>query len=56
MSIATVGAGVVALVGYMVSVGLFARNAQEMEEEEEDQGDHEIDASQTADFLSGLGV
>ncbi|RJE27165.1 Mitochondrial import receptor subunit [Aspergillus sclerotialis] len=55
LSIATVGAGVIALVGYMMSVGLFARNAEKMEAEE-DQEDYEINANQTADFLSGLGV
>ena len=55
LSIATVGAGVVALVGYMVSVGLFAGNAEETEVEE-DEGSYEIDANHTADFLSGLGV
>lgn len=53
LSIAAVGAGAVALVGYMVHVGLF--NTQ-VEEEEQEQGNTvlELDPNSTADFLSGL--
>lgn len=54
LSIAAVGAGVVALVGYMVHVGLF-EGQEEQDEEGEGEGMGDVlDPNSTADFLSAL--
>lgn len=53
LSIAAVGAGAMALIGYMVHVGLFDTRAEE-EEEEKGSVVVDLDPNSTADFLSGL--